>query len=66
MTRNQLSDVSITSTEDFEAVLAETVEKAVEADVAVRGAWEFQTEGSTHEWEVKVIELDRRHDEEDE
>lgn len=62
MTRNQLSDVSITSPEEFEAVLAEVVENAVESDIEVRGAWEFRTRGSIHEWEVKVIELDRRFD----
>lgn len=65
MTHNKLRDVSITSADEFEAVLAEAVEKAVKADVGVRGAWEFRTRGSTHDWEVKVIELARDADDED-
>lgn len=65
MTRDQLRDVSITSADGFEAILAEAVEKAIEADVDVRGAWEFRTRGSTHEWEVEIIELDKHLDDED-
>jgi len=38
-------------------------ETAVEADVDVRGAWEFRTDGSTHDWEVNVTELTKRSDE---
>ena len=66
MTRDQLRDVSITSADEFEAVLAEAVEKAIKADVDVRGAWEFQTRGSTHDWEVEVVELARDFDDENE
>ncbi|MFC6732565.1 hypothetical protein [Haladaptatus sp. DYSN1] len=57
MTRDQLADVSITNSDEFEAVLAEAIERAVLAGVDVRGAWEFQTRGSTHDWEVEIIEL---------
>jgi hypothetical protein len=64
MTRDQLTDVSISSPEEFEAVLAEAVEKAVTADVDVSGAWEFQTRGSTHDWEVEIVELARDLDDE--
>jgi hypothetical protein len=66
MTRDQLQDVSITSAAEFKAVLAEAVEKAIKADVDVRGAWEFQTRGSTHNWEVEIVELARDLDDEDE
>ena len=66
MTRDRLNDGSITSTDDFEAVLAEAVEKAIEADVDVRGAWEFRTRGSTHDWEVNIVELARQLDDENE
>ncbi|WP_323174360.1 hypothetical protein [Natrialba sp. PRR66] len=66
MTRDQLRDVSITSADEFEAILAEVVEKAIEADVDVRGAWEFRTRGSTHDWEVEIIELAKHLDNEDE
>lgn len=63
MTRDQLSDVSITSADEFQSILAEAVEKAVKADVDVRGAWEFRTDGSTHDWEVEIVELARHEDE---
>ncbi|MHB9287409.1 hypothetical protein ACKVMT_10280 [Halobacteriales archaeon Cl-PHB] len=65
MTRDQLSDLEITSAEEFEAVLTEVVETAVKADVDVRGAWNFRTRGSTHDWEVEIYEL-ARYDDEDE
>ncbi|RQG87035.1 hypothetical protein EA462_15455 [Natrarchaeobius halalkaliphilus] len=65
MTRDQPGDGSITNADDFEAALAEVVEKAVEADVDVRGAWEFRTRGSIHEWEVEIIELARYDDQEE-
>ena len=57
MTREQLEDVSITTAEDFETILAAAVESAIDADVDVRGAWEFRTGGSTHDWEVQIVEL---------
>ncbi|AUX08042.1 hypothetical protein AArcSl_0389 [Halalkaliarchaeum desulfuricum] len=57
MTRDQHRDISITSGDDFEAVLAEAIEQAVQADVDVRGAWEFQTNGRTHAWDVVIDEL---------
>ncbi|MFD1589195.1 hypothetical protein ACFR9U_19635 [Halorientalis brevis] len=66
MTRDQFHDVSISSAAEFEAVLAEAVEKAIKADVDVRGAWEFRTRGSTHDWEVEIVELAKDFDDEDE
>lgn len=66
MTRDHLRDVSITSAEEFKAVLAEAVEKAIHSDVDVRGAWEFQTRGSTNDWEVEIVELAKYPDDEDE
>lgn len=66
MTHEKLRDDAITSAEDFEAVLAEAVEKAIERDVDVRGAWEFRTRGSTYDWEVQITELARYPDDEDE
>lgn len=57
MTDETLSNVSVASEEEFEAVLAEAVKKAIEAGVDVRGAWEFQTNGSTHAWDVVIDEL---------
>lgn len=57
MTRNPLSDRTIETSEEFERVLAAAVQKAEQADVDVRGAWEFATRGSAHEWEVQIDEL---------
>lgn len=66
MTRNDLADVTITDSEEFETVLAAVVEKAVESGVDVRGAWEFETRGSIHNWEVEIVELAKNsRDEED-
>lgn len=62
MTRDQLSDVQITTAAEFESVLEAAVEKAIHADVDVRGPWEFETRGSTHNWEVEIVELARESD----
>jgi len=62
MKDNYKSAVSITTSAEFEAALAAIVETAVEEGVDVRGAWEFQTRGSTHDWEVNVTELAKRPD----
>ncbi|ELZ81823.1 hypothetical protein C453_17444 [Haloferax elongans ATCC BAA-1513] len=62
MTRDKLKDVTVTSVEDFESVLAEAIERATAEGVDVRGAWEFQTSGSPHDWEVQVVELARNFD----
>jgi len=57
---------SVTSPAEFERALAAVVEAAVTSGVDVRGAWEFQTRGSTHDWEVNVTELAKRSDDESE
>lgn len=57
MTRDYPSEMRITSAEEFEDALAAVVGTAIEEDVDVRGAWEFQTDGSTHNWEVEIVEL---------
>lgn len=64
MTRDTLADVTVDSAEDFEALLASLVETAHGDGVDVRGAWEFQTAGSTLNWEVKIHELATEFDEE--
>lgn len=57
MTRDTYSDITIESSVDFQAALSALVESAVLNDVDVRGAWDFQTDGSTHNWEVEIVEL---------
>jgi hypothetical protein len=52
----------VRSQEEFEAALAAVIEAAVTEGVDVRGAWEFQTRGSTHSWEVEIIELAKSFD----
>jgi hypothetical protein len=56
----------INSAPEFESALADIVESAIENNVDVRGAWEFETDGSTHYWELNVVELARDSDEADE
>ena len=63
MTKRYLTGGSITTDQDFEAALAEATEQAIKAGVDVRGAWEFQTAGSVHNWEVEVFELAKDPDE---
>lgn len=62
MTQNDLGNVRI-ATDESRALLRELVEKAVLQDVDVRGTWEFSTRGSTYNWEVEVVELDKTFDE---
>lgn len=62
MTRDPFSDLTITSSEEFEAVLAVAIEQAVDAGVDIRGAWEFDTRGSVHDWEVEIMALARESD----
>lgn len=57
MTRDNPTSDSIASPQDFETVLADAIEKATAGGIDVRGAWEFQTQNSTHNWEVEIIEL---------
>lgn len=59
MTNDRLNDITVTSDDEFEDALAAVVEAAIREDVDVRGAWEFQTKGSTYNWEVEIIELAR-------
>jgi hypothetical protein len=58
-----LPDGSVESAAEFQAVIAAAIEQAVLGDVDVRGAWEFDTGGSHHQWEVQITELARDRDE---
>lgn len=57
MTRDHTVTTPITSIQEFQTALAAIVETAVVNGIDVRGAWEFQTSGSTHNWEVEISEL---------
>lgn len=65
MTPDTLPDDAISNAAEFEDYLAAIVENAVDADVDVRGAWEFRTRGSTHDWEVQLTELANYPDEDE-
>lgn len=65
MSRDPLADVQITSQEAFKSLLSALVETSIKQDVDVRGTWEFETRGSTHNWEVEIIELAKEFDDED-
>lgn len=59
MTRDTTIEMPISSSAAFETALALLVQSAVTEGVDVRGAWEFETDGSILEWEVQISELDR-------
>lgn len=65
MTRDQLPDDSISSTDEFESVLAEVMESAIEAEIDVRGAWEIRTQSTTYDLEIEIIELARSLDDDE-
>lgn len=65
MTHDHFADLRITSEDDFESALRELVQKAVLENVDVSGTWEFATRGSTHNWEVEIVELDKSFDDEE-
>jgi len=60
MTRDKPDDTTIRSEEAFGATLEEVVERAVNGDVDVRGAWEFETNG--YAWDVVIDEVVRDDD----
>lgn len=60
MTDDTLADIHVDSTTRFKILLSQLVERAVKTDVDVRGTWEFATQGSIHNWEVEIIELDKQ------
>ncbi|WP_248518216.1 hypothetical protein [Salinarchaeum laminariae] len=64
MTDDPLSDVSVADSDEFESALGALLEQAVAARVDVRGAWEFQTNGTRTDWEVEIVELARELNEE--
>ena len=64
MTRDPLSDLSIATADEFENALTAVVEAAIKDGVNVRGAWEFRTAESTHNWEVEIVELAKEYDSE--
>lgn len=59
MTRDQLDDLEITTSSEFEAVLTTAVREANHAGVDVCGAWEFEARDSPTWWEVEIFELHR-------
>lgn len=59
MTSDSHPDISISSEHEFETVLAAALEAAALGGIDVRGAWEFQTGGSSPDWEINISELAR-------
>lgn len=57
MANDQFRDITIGTVDEFEEALAAVIEAGIKDGVDVSGAWEFQTAGSTHDWEVEIIEL---------
>ena len=65
MTRDTYPDIPTGSPEEFKQALATVVEMAIKDGVDVRGAWEFQTRGSTYNWEAEISELAKSFDTDD-
>lgn len=57
MTRDLLEDGSITDADEFQGIMAAALEQAIDANVDVRGAWEFQPDGDGEAWEMTIVEL---------
>lgn len=64
MTPDQPRNDVITTDDQFETALAKAVETATEAGVDVSGAWEVQTKGSTHTWDVVITQVVKGRNEE--
>lgn len=61
MTDEPLHDVHIRNSSEFHSVITTAIEKALKNGVDVRGAWQVQTNGSIHDWEVEIFELAKDH-----
>jgi hypothetical protein len=61
VTGDYLDTGSMADAAAFQAVLGEAVERALKADVDARGAWEVEIAGSTHLWDVEIVELAEEH-----
>lgn len=60
MTSDSPLDDEITTTEEFEAVLGDLLDVALQNDIDPRGSWEYRSNGSHTDWEVMVVELQER------
>jgi hypothetical protein len=58
MTPDRSSDDEMTSPEDFERTLSQTLLAALQVGVDPRGTWVFRTDGVSPDLEVMVHELD--------
>ena len=57
MTSDALSDVIITTEEQFNSLLTELLIIAQNGGVEVTGAWECDNHGAHTDWEVEILEL---------
>jgi hypothetical protein len=61
MTEGYLDTGSMADAAPFQTVLGEAVERALKAAVDARSAWEVETAGSTHLWDVEIVEPAKQH-----
>ena len=57
MTTNELSNLTITTDEQFESLLSELLDTAMDNGLDVTGVWTCDNHRARHDWEVEVVEL---------
>lgn len=60
MTRDSAFDVTISTTDEFEAALGELLAAAAGNGIDPEGSWEYRSDDSGADWEIMVIELEKR------
>lgn len=59
MTRDFTIDDTITTADEFEAVLGELLTAATENGFDPEGSWVYRSDGTEQDWEVMVVELEK-------
>lgn len=60
MTANFTADDDVSNPDEFEAALGQIILGALQADIDLRGAWEYRTDDGTPDVEVTIVELAER------
>lgn len=60
MTHDSPIDGAITTDDEFEAVLGELLSAAARNGIDIEGSWEYRSDDTGADWEVMVIELEKR------
>lgn len=60
MTHEASIDGEITTNDEFEAVLGQLLAAANANGVEPEGGWEYRSNGADPDWEVVIVELEKR------